>query len=203
LTKIASFGWPATADEITEKGIMSELLHAVLESNERSELRQFLHQLRQEPDKKYWLRNEILIAFEEYSNHHERKQSGPTTLLNKLIACTQEMIFESDSVYFVLRFGIASEEVYRMGEELSVDPVNVRDLLQLRDRTVGRSHPNEGDLLEIDFQPFYWFAIPKTLAGVCSSSTATSPASYFNTRNSGKKRSSNSSACIGTMAFSC
>ncbi|MGG6298085.1 sucrose synthase [Leptolyngbya sp. AN02str] len=134
---------------------MSELLHAVLESEERSELRQFLHQLRQQQDKGYWLRNEILIAFDEYSNVHERKQSGPTTLLNKLIACTQEMIFENESVYFVLRFGIASEEAYRMSEELSIDPVPVRELLQLRDRTVNRSHPNEGDLLEIDFQPFY------------------------------------------------
>ncbi|MBW4652303.1 MAG: sucrose synthase [Kaiparowitsia implicata GSE-PSE-MK54-09C] len=133
---------------------MSELLQAVLEGDERGEFRQFLHHLRLS-EKAYLLRNEILIAFEDYQQAHAAKHAGPTSLLNKLIACTQEMIFENDSAYFVLRFGIASEEAYCVSDELVYETVSVRDLLQLRDRIVNRSHPNEGDVLEIDFQPFY------------------------------------------------
>ncbi|NEQ20931.1 MAG: sucrose synthase, partial [Microcoleus sp. SIO2G3] len=54
-----------------------------------------------------------------------------------------------------IRPKIASQEVFRVLEDLTVEPVNVQELLDLRDRLVNRHHPNEGDLLELDFHPFY------------------------------------------------
>ncbi|MBA2747394.1 MAG: sucrose synthase, partial [Tatlockia sp.] len=53
------------------------------------------------------------------------------------------------------RSKIASQEVYRITEELNVEPLNVQELLDVRDRFVNHYHPNEGDILEVDFQPFY------------------------------------------------
>jgi len=62
---------------------------------------------------------------------------------------------EEPNVYLIVRPKIASQEVYRLTEDLKVEPMTVQELLDLRDRFVNRFHPNEGDLLELDFQPFY------------------------------------------------
>jgi sucrose synthase len=68
---------------------------------------------------------------------------------------TQEIIKEDETLYLIIRPKIASQEVFRVLEDLTVEPVSVQELLDLRDRLVNRHHPNEGDLLELDFRPFY------------------------------------------------
>lgn len=134
---------------------MSELLQAVLNSDEKTNLRQFTSELSNQ-ENRYLLRNDILRAFEEYCAKYETEQFRQYSHLKKLIYYTQEIIREDDSLCWIIRPKIATQEVYRLNrQDLQVEPVTVQELLELRDRFVGRFHPNEGDILELDFQPFY------------------------------------------------
>lgn len=134
---------------------MSELFQAVLDSDQKSDLRQFVSDLRHQ-EKRYLLRNDILNAFSAYCAHHEKPEYFyQSSNLGKLIYYTQEIILEEPNVYLIVRPKIASQEVYRLTEDLKVEPMTVQELLDLRDRFVNRFHPTEGDLLELDFQPFY------------------------------------------------
>jgi len=134
---------------------MSELLQAVLDSEERSDLRQFISELRHQ-EKSYLLRNDILTAYTDYCNKYQKPQEFyNSSNLGKLIYYTQEIIQEDSNLCLIIRPKIAGQEVYRLTEDLSVDSLTVQDLLDLRDRLVNRFHPNEGDILELDFGPFY------------------------------------------------
>lgn len=134
---------------------MSDLIQAVLESDEKIDLRQFVSELRQQ-DKPYLLRNDILNAFSEYcTNHQKPEHFDQSSHLGKLIYYTQEIIREEGNICLIVRPTIASQEIYRLTEDLSVEPMTVQELLDVRDRLVNRFHPQEGDILELDFQPFY------------------------------------------------
>ncbi|MCS6813569.1 MAG: sucrose synthase [Cyanobacteria bacterium] len=134
---------------------MSDLIQAVLQSDERTNLRQFASLLRTS-EKRYLLRNEILTLFAEYCHTYEKSDRFYTSShLSKLIYYVQEIIIDSESLYLIIRPRIASQEAYRLLEDLTVEPISTQDLLDLHDRLVNHFHPNEGDVFEIDFQPFY------------------------------------------------
>lgn len=134
---------------------MSELIQAVLDSDEKADLRQFASDLRHQ-ESRYLLRNEILNAYTEYcANHHKPEGYYHSSNLGKLIYYTQEIIREDTSLCLIIRPKIASQEIYRLTEDLTLEQITVQELLDLRDRFVNRFNPNEGDVLELDFQPFY------------------------------------------------
>lgn len=134
---------------------MSDLIQAVLNSDEKTNLRQFASLLRAS-DKRYLLRNEILTAFADYCRNYEKSERFYTSSrLSKLIYFIQEIILDAESLCLIIRPRIARQEAYRLLEDLTFEPMSVQDLLDLRDRLVNRFHPQEGDVLEIDFQPFY------------------------------------------------
>jgi sucrose synthase len=134
---------------------MSELLQTLLDSEEKLDFRSFMSNLRQQ-EKKYWLRNDIIHVYGEYCGKYEKSEQFCTTSnLGKLIYYTQEIIQEESSFCFIIRPKIASQEVYRVTEELEIIPMTVQELLDLRDRFVNKFHPQDGDLLELDFGPFY------------------------------------------------
>jgi sucrose synthase len=134
---------------------MINLIQDVLESDERSDLRQFASQLRTS-DKKYLLRNDILAAFSEYCASHKKPENFfQSSHLGQLVYYTQEIILDNESLYLIIRPKIASQDVYRVLEDLTVESITVQELLDLRDRFVNHFHPTEGDVLELDFQSFY------------------------------------------------
>jgi sucrose synthase len=135
---------------------MSELIQAILDNpDERADLRQFASELRQR-DQQYLLRNDIITAFAEYCTNAEKpEQFFQGSHLGKLIYYTQEIILDQESLCMIVRPKIASQEVYRLLEDLTVEAMTVQELLDLRDRLVNRFNPQEGDVLELDFQPFY------------------------------------------------
>lgn len=134
---------------------MSELIQPILDSEEKSDLRQFASQIRHQ-EKKYLLRNDILAAFAEYCCTQQKPDNfARSSNLGKLIYYTQEIIRENGNLYLVIRPKVALQEAYRLTEDLAVDRIEIQELLDLRDRLVNRFHPNEGDLLELDFGPFY------------------------------------------------
>lgn len=134
---------------------MIHLIQDVLDSDERSDLRQFASQLRTS-DQRYLLRNDILAAFSEYcTNYKKPEHFYQYSHLGQLVYYTQEIILENESLCLIIRPKIASQEVYRIMEDLTVEPMTVQELLDLRDRFVNHYHPMEGDVFELDFQPFY------------------------------------------------
>ncbi len=134
---------------------MINLIQDVIDSDERSDLRQFARQLRNS-ETRYLLRNDIITAFSEYcTSHNKPEYFYQSSHLGQLVYYTQEIIKEDETLYLIIRPKIASQEVFRVLEDLTVEPVSVQELLDLRDRLVNRHHPTEGDLLELDFRPFY------------------------------------------------
>jgi sucrose synthase len=134
---------------------MSELIQAVLDSEEKNDLRAFISELRQQ-DKNYLLRNDILNVYSEYCSKSQKPETFfHSSNLGKLVYYTQEIIQEDSNFCFIIRPKIASQEVYRITSELAAESMTVQELLDLRDRLVNKYHPNEGDLLELDFGPFY------------------------------------------------
>jgi len=134
---------------------MLTLVQAVLGSSERTDLRQFIGEL-QLQEKKYLLRNDIITAFSDYCHKYEKPASfQATSHLGRLIAKTQEIILSDESLCVITRPKIAQEEVFRLFPDLTVEPMTVQELLDWRDRLVNSYHPNEGDVLELDFKPFY------------------------------------------------
>ncbi|MGB5961175.1 MAG: sucrose synthase [Coleofasciculaceae cyanobacterium] len=134
---------------------MLSLIQDVLESDERTDLRQFASQLRNS-ESRYLLRNDILTAFSEYCTSRNKPDNFySSSHLGQLVYYTQEIILENESIYLIIRPKIASQEVFRVLEDLTAESVTVEELLDLRDRIVNRYNPTEGDLLELDFQSFY------------------------------------------------
>lgn len=134
---------------------MSELLQAVLDSEERSDLRQFVSEIRHR-EQQYLLRNDILSAYTDYCTKHEKPEEFfLSSNLSKLIYYTQEIIQENGNLCLIIRPKVAHQEVYRLTEDLTVEALTTQELLDIRDRLVNRFHPNEGDILELDFGPFY------------------------------------------------
>ncbi len=124
-------------------------------AEEKNDLRSFISELRHQ-ENRYLLRNDILNVYKDYCAKYQKSEEYyNSSNLGKLIYYTQEIIREDGSIYLILRSKIASQEVYRITEELNVEPLNVQELLDVRDRFVNHYHPNEGDILELDFQPFY------------------------------------------------
>ncbi|GAP97513.1 sucrose synthase [Leptolyngbya sp. NIES-2104] len=130
---------------------MSDLIQAVLDSDEKSDLRNFASVLRSD-GKQYFLRNEILQLFEEFAQQYNKQDSFR---LEKLIRYVQEIIVEDQSLYLVIRPTIARQEAYRLLEDLTIEPITIQELLDIRDRFVNHYHPQDGDVFEIDFASFY------------------------------------------------
>jgi sucrose synthase len=134
---------------------MSELFQAILESDEKTDLRQFASELRALGNK-YLLRNDIVSAFANYCTKYEKPaQFSQSSNLGKLIFYVQEIILEEDNFCVLMRPKIATMEIVRLGDDMTVEPMTVQELLDVRDRFVDRFHPQEGDILELDFGPFY------------------------------------------------
>ncbi|MFP4134192.1 MAG: sucrose synthase [Halothece sp.] len=135
---------------------MSELLQAVVESQEKKDLRDFIDLLRRDGYHRYLLRNDILNAFSTFCEDQQKGSDyAQTSALGRLIYYTQELILEYETLYLIVRPQIARQESYRVFDDLSFEPLTTEELLDVRDRYVNHYHPEEGDVFEIDFQPFY------------------------------------------------
>ncbi|MBW4696398.1 MAG: sucrose synthase [Aphanocapsa lilacina HA4352-LM1] len=138
---------------------MSDLIQTVIDSEEKADLRQFIGLLYRQ-EKRYLLRSDILRVFSEYCSQAEKEDSFFSgSPLGQLIYFTQEFILENESLCLVLRPVIARQEYFRINrEDLRVEPLSIQEYLDLCDQTTGRFRPQDGDVLELDFQPFYDFS---------------------------------------------
>lgn len=134
---------------------MLNLIQDVLESDEKSDLRHFSSQLKT-AEPRYLLRNEILAAFNEYcTNHKKSEYFYHSSHLGKLIYYTQEIILEDESLCLIIRPKIAAKRAFRLFEDLRAQEVTPEELLDIRDRFVNRYNPKVGEVLQLDFKPFY------------------------------------------------
>ncbi len=132
---------------------MHELVQTVVNSDEKTALRQLVYDL-SASGKKYFLRNEILQAFADYCNQSQKPAYFfHSSSLGKLIHYTHEIILEEESAWFLLRPRIGVQEAWRLGANLtSFEQMTPQELLDVRDRRVDRYQPQ---ILEIDFRPFH------------------------------------------------
>ncbi|HBB31744.1 MAG TPA: sucrose synthase [Cyanobacteria bacterium UBA8803] len=138
---------------------MCELLRAVFDIDEKDDLHQLLEHLRADGGR-YFLRNQILQAFEDYCHTYQKPAYFyHASALGELIRYTHEIILDEESVWFIVRPKIASQDVCRLAADLSsFEAMPVQALLSLRDRFVASNTaapPYFGNVLEIDFRPFY------------------------------------------------
>lgn len=134
---------------------MFNLIQNVLDSHEKNNLREFAKLLRQS-EKRYLLRNDVLIAFYKYCDINEdNKDLYRSSELGKLIYSTQEIILDKESLYLVIRPKIATQEAYRLLDDMTLEPINIQELLNLRDKLVDSNHSQDKEVLTIDFQSFY------------------------------------------------
>ncbi|MBH8573164.1 sucrose synthase [Nostocaceae cyanobacterium CENA369] len=133
---------------------MYELLQAILDSDEKTALRQLLSTLRSVSGKHYFLRNEILHVFADYCQQSQKPAYFyHSSSIGKLIHYTHEMIQEEESTWFVIRQKIASQEVWRLVSDFSqFELMTPQAFLDMSDRLVNRYQPH---ILEIDLHPFY------------------------------------------------
>ncbi|MBW4631462.1 MAG: sucrose synthase [Iphinoe sp. HA4291-MV1] len=132
---------------------MHELVQTILNSDEKTALSHLIDTL-SALDKRYFLRNEILQAFADYCQHSQKPAYFfHSSSIGTLIHYTHEMIIEEESTWFLLRPRIGSQEIWRLGANLtSFEQMTPQELLDVRDRLVNRS---QSQILEIDFSPFY------------------------------------------------
>ena len=134
---------------------MSYLIEAILNSEERNDLKEFISEL-SASEQQYLLRNDILNFFTSFcQTKSDPGQYYLNSNLGRLIYYTQEMILEKESICLIIRPKIAQQEAYRIFEDLNYESMTIQQLLDTRDRFVDRFHPEEGDVFEIDFRPFY------------------------------------------------
>jgi sucrose synthase len=131
---------------------MHELFQAVLNSDEKTALRQLVFALNVS-GKRYFLRNEILSAFADYCQDSQKAAYFyHSSSLGKLIHYTHEIIIEEENTWFLVRPKIASQEIWRLEANMTLESQEPKALLDVRDRFVNRYQPN---ILEIDTHPFY------------------------------------------------
>lgn len=133
---------------------MQELIQAAKNnSDEKTALGQLVGTL-STSGKRYFLRNEILHAFADYCQQYQKPAYFyHSSALGKLIHSTHEILLLDDSIWLLVRPWIASQQVWRLTEDLSsFEPKTVKAWLDARDRTVNRYQPQ---ILELDFHPFY------------------------------------------------
>ncbi|AFZ24090.1 sucrose synthase [Cylindrospermum stagnale PCC 7417] len=132
---------------------MYKLIQSVLDSEEKTALRQLIFNL-VAIGKRYFLRNEILQAFTDYCHQFQKPAYFyHSSSVGKLIEYTHEIILEEESTWFVIRPRIGSQEVWRLTADFtSFEPMTPQALLDVRDRLINRYQPR---ILEIDLHPFY------------------------------------------------
>jgi sucrose synthase len=132
---------------------MYELVQTVLDSDEKTALRQLVYTLNAS-GKRYFLRNEIIQAFADYCQESQRPAYFyHSSSVGKLINYTHEIILEEESIWLLVRPRIAIQEVWRLTTNLaSFEMMTPEELLDVRDRTVNHY---KAQILEIDVRPFY------------------------------------------------
>ena len=149
-------------NQLAELGIpsmaMSNLIQNVVDNHEQNNLREFTNFLHQ-CQKRYLLRSDILIAFYKYCGINDSdKDLYRNSHLGKLIYFTQEIILDQESVYLVIGPQIAIQEAYRLQSDMTVESISMDEFLKLRDKMVNCNYSLDGEVLKIDFQPFYEYS---------------------------------------------
>ena len=132
---------------------MHELVHAVLNSDEKTALHQVIEAL-STSEKRYFLRTEILQTFADHC-HQSQKPAYffHASSIGEFLHHTHEIILQDGETWFLLRPWIGSQEIWRLNADFShFEQMTPQALLDVRDRFVDRA---QSRILELDFRPFY------------------------------------------------
>ncbi len=137
---------------------MHGLMKSIIPETELMDFKEFLAMLAYQ-EKTFLLRNEIILAFEEYCdvNGKEddfRSDSGMFRFLQKV----QELFIGTTHTVVMHRFAVARYRFYRLRNDAEyMEEISIPTYLNLKDKHVTRGH-TDGAELHLDFLPFYDFS---------------------------------------------
>ncbi len=132
---------------------MYELVHAVINSDEKIDLHQVIEAL-STSEKRYFLRTEILQTFADYCHKFQKPAYFfHASSIGELMNHTHEIILQDGETWLLLRPWIGSQQIWRLSADFSqFAKMTPEALLEVRDRFVDRVQPR---ILELDLRPFY------------------------------------------------
>ena len=138
---------------------INKSLNEIIDEKDINSFRYFIYELSQ-PEKKFFLRNEVLQLFEKLS---EDKKSG--SLFNKgssiyrFFNKTQEIILLENRAVFLYRREIAKYKIYVIYENSDhLEEISISEYLDLKDNIVVQHNDDPSQKVTIDFLPFYDYA---------------------------------------------
>ncbi len=134
---------------------MKNLLTTIINEDELRDLKEFITLLTHQ-DKIFFLRNDILLAFQQYCDNSGkdatfREKSSIITFFKKV----QELCLQDKNIVIVHRYAIAKYRFYQLlnnGEYL--EEISQSQFLDLRDNLASVEQP-AGRMVHIDLMPFY------------------------------------------------
>ncbi|MDX1763795.1 MAG: sucrose synthase [bacterium] len=122
------------------------------------DLHAFMRQLI-EGEKTYLLRNDILVALEEYELRTGSCHGVKENSLNAFLRKVHEIIVMDGFVVVIHRYQVAKDRLYKIaynGSALTaIEEISIEELLNLRDQYVLKSNGENETRLKINFMPFY------------------------------------------------
>lgn len=131
-------------------------LKDIIEEKDIHDFRKFLYQLCQ-GDNKYLLKNDIMLAFENYRKDHSRgSKLNQESSLYRFLNHTPELIIHDGTVVMLHRFQTARYKVYKINtHNQDIEELSIPELLFFRDRLINSVKNNRNGKVQIDFMPFY------------------------------------------------
>jgi sucrose synthase len=131
----------------------------LIEKSEVQDFHSFLLNLMQ-GKKRYYLRNDILLALEESKTScYIGDRPPPSTSLESFLKKVQEIILLDDVAVIIHRYLMGKDRIYKVsftnGRVHSLEEISIGQFLDLRDHFVLQVNGDRENKLKIDFMPFY------------------------------------------------
>lgn len=135
---------------------MHRSLNDILDEKEVHDFQSFLYELAG-GEKKYLLRNDILLAFEKFCSEPGRRCSlENSSSAYRLLRQTPELIISDGAAILLHRYQLARYRIYKIHiHSGALEEISTADLLDFQDRFAGANPDGQEEKLRIDFMPFY------------------------------------------------
>ncbi len=134
---------------------MAKPLTELIAAHEVRDFQMFLYELSQKPNH-YLLRNDIVLAFEEYCRNNHKSELLQDSTLHGLFSRMPELLLLGGQAILVHRHRMAQYFIYKtsiQGE--TVEPIGIAEFLELRDKLAQPDQREHDGKLRVNFMPFY------------------------------------------------
>ncbi|MGH7492766.1 MAG: sucrose synthase [bacterium] len=134
---------------------MTRRLTDLIPAGEVQDFRMFLYELSQKPNR-YLLRNDIVLAFEQYCHDNDKPGLLQGSSLHHLFSHIPELLLLDGMAILVHRYQMARYLIYKIGiQGEAVDQIDLVEFLNLRDKLAQPDQREHEGRLRVNFLPFY------------------------------------------------